>query len=146
VAPYDIGVTERPSPLADALVRVGDRWSLLVIDALLEGPARFNDLSRDVQGIAPNILTQRLRHLQEVGVVISEPYLRRPLRVSYRLTEEGQELAGVLRMLAAWGSAGSGDAHGLHHVACGTPMEARWFCPTCHRLVADEEGSDLRQL
>ena len=133
-----------PSPLADALVRVGDRWSLLVIDALLGGPARFKELSRNVPGIAPNILSQRLRHLHEAGVVLSEPYSQRPIRYVYRLSEDGQELAGVLRLLTSWG--GGGSAVGPHHVACGTTMEPRWFCPTCTSIADDGEGSDLRQL
>jgi DNA-binding HxlR family transcriptional regulator len=138
-------MTDSPTPLGEALARVGDRWSLLVIDALMEGPARFNDLSRDVQGIAPNILSQRLRHLQDTGVVVSEPYSHRPLRLTYRLTEEGQGLAGVLRLLVAWGSS-PGRARGPHHTTCGTPVEARWYCPTCARAVEDDEGSDLRRM
>ena len=48
-----------PSPLADALARVGDRWTLLVVGALMDGPRRFGDLQSDVPGIAPNILIQR---------------------------------------------------------------------------------------
>jgi DNA-binding HxlR family transcriptional regulator len=143
--PYDVGVTRSRSPLADALSRVGDRWSLLVIDALLDGPARFADLSRSVPGIAPNILAQRLRHLQVSGVVLSEPYSQRPLRHTYRLSEEGQELAGVVRLLASWGG-GTGMGQGLHHSACGTAMEARWYCPTCTRVVEEEDSTDLRQL
>ena len=54
-------------PLAEALARVGDRWTLLVVEALLDGPRRFGDLQGDVAGIAPNILTQRLRHLEREG-------------------------------------------------------------------------------
>ena len=82
------------SPLVDALLRVGDRWSFLVVDALLAGPQRFNELSRSIAGIAPNILTDRLRRLESAGVVASEPYSERPLRHVYRLTDEGRELAG----------------------------------------------------
>ena len=131
------------SPLSDALQRVGDRWSFLVVDALLAGPLRFNDLSRAVSGIAPNILTDRLRRLDRGGVVAAEPYSKHPLRYEYRLTQEGLELAGVLRLLATWG-AGAGD--GLHHEACGTTLEARWYCPTCARALEDAEASDLRRL
>ncbi len=132
------------SPLAAAVNRIGDRWSLLVIDALMDGPRRFNDLSRLVEGIAPNILTDRLRRLERVGVVASDRYSDRPVRLEYRLVGEGQELAGVLRLLAAWGGAEHGGEEGLHHAACGTTVEARWYCPTCARMIDDEEGSDLR--
>ena len=52
------------SPLAEALARVGDRWTLLVVEALLGGPQRFNDLLGQIPGIAPNILSERLNRLE----------------------------------------------------------------------------------
>ena len=60
--PYDAAVAAQ-TPLAAALERVGDRWSLLLIEALLEGPRRFGELSDAVEGIAPNILSERLKRL-----------------------------------------------------------------------------------
>jgi DNA-binding HxlR family transcriptional regulator len=130
------------SPLARALERVGDRWTLLVVDALLGGPRRFNELSDDVAGIAPNILTQRLRHLEQEALVFARPYSERPRRVEYELTESGRELAGALRLLADWGGRGSSTAEPLTHGACGTPLEARWYCPTCGEVVGEEEAAD----
>ncbi len=132
------------SGLATALERVGDRWSLLLVEALLDGPRRFNDLAATVAGIAPNILAERLRRLEREGVVLAEPYSTRPPRLSYRLTEDGLELAGVLRLLAAWGAGGADGAEPLRHAACGTPVEARWYCPTCARAVEDDEATTLR--
>jgi DNA-binding HxlR family transcriptional regulator len=137
--------TDPGSGLTSALARVGDRWSLLVVAALLDGPLRFKDLAGAVEGIAPNILADRLRRLGQAGVLSSEPYSERPLRLEYRLTEEGQELAGALRMLADWGRPMAG-LEGLHHAACGTTLEARWYCPTCASQVEDEESSDLVRL
>lgn len=133
-------------PLAAALDRVGDRWSLLVIEQLLGGPRRFSDLSEAVDGIAPNILTERLRRLEGEGVVRSTPYQERPTRLSYGLTAEGMELASVLRLLADWGARGSVHAEPLRHAACGTPVEVRWWCPTCARPVDDEEHETLRHV
>lgn len=131
-----------------ALSRVGDRWSLLIVEALLDGPRRFNELAGQVAAIAPNVLAERLRRLEREGVVLSEPYSRRPLRLEYRLSADGQELAGVLRLFAAWGGRGpeatASDHDDLRHAPCGTALEARWYCPTCARSVLDEEGSDLR--
>ena len=139
-------MTDTPtSPLAAALDRVGDRWALLLVDALLGGPRRFNDLLADVPGIAPNILTQRLRHLEREALVVARPYLERPRRFEYELTESGRELAGVLRLLTQWGSGRGGDTEPLQHAACGTPMEARWYCPTCARTV-DEGDDEVRYL
>src|SRR4051812_23406098 len=85
------------SPLDSALRTVGDRWTLLVVATLLEGPRRFNDLLEDVPGIAPNVLTQRLRNLESEGLVVAQAYSRRPPRSVYELTEAGRELAGAVR-------------------------------------------------
>jgi DNA-binding HxlR family transcriptional regulator len=131
-----------PSALEAAVARVGDRWTLLVIDALMSGPRRFNQLQDDVAGIAPNILSQRLKALEHDGIVIRRPYSTRPPRVAYELSASGRELAGALRSLAQWGARGSGDA--LTHEACGTPLETRWYCPTCARIVDDRTDPDVR--
>src|SRR4051812_27008125 len=86
--------TAPTSALAAALERVGDRWTLLVIEALLAGPMRFGDVQAELAGIAPNILTQRLRHLEREALVVSRPYSERPPRFVYELTSAGAELAG----------------------------------------------------
>lgn len=131
------------SGLDAALARVGDRWSLLLVDALLDGSRRFNDLAAAVPGIAPNILTQRIRHLEREGLVVAEAYSQRPLRFVYELTARGRELAGAVRLLSEWG-AQHGDEDGvLRHSACGTPLEARWYCDTCERAVDDADASDV---
>ena len=67
-----------PSPLEAALERVGDRWSLLIVEALLDGPRRFSELGEALPGIAPNILTDRLRRLEREGIVVATPYQQRP--------------------------------------------------------------------
>jgi DNA-binding HxlR family transcriptional regulator len=126
------------SPLAEALARVGDRWTLLVVEALLTGPGRFNDLLDQIPGIAANILSDRLKRLERDGLLVARPYSERPPRADYTLTAEGKELAGALRLLAYWGSGHADPAQAPRHPACGTPVEARWYCPTCDNLVDDE--------
>ena len=134
------------SPLAAALERVGDRWSLLLVEALLPGPRRFNELGEAVTGIAPNILADRLRRLEAERIVSATPYSERPPRFAYALTAEGQELAGALRLLADWGSRVSRESEPLRHAACGTPVEARWYCPTCDRPVEGQEAEQVRRV
>jgi DNA-binding HxlR family transcriptional regulator len=129
------------SPLAEALTRVGDRWTLQVVEALLAGPLRFNDLLDQVPGIAANILSERLRRLEREALLVARPYSERPPRAAYDLTAEGKELAGALRLLAHWGARHADPAEVPRHFACGTPIEARWYCPTCDRLVDDERHS-----
>jgi DNA-binding HxlR family transcriptional regulator len=132
-----------PSPLEEAVARVGDRWALLIVSALLDGPRRFNDLQADVAGIAPNVLSQRLRTLEQHGVVVANPYSERPPRFVYQLTAAGAELAGALRLLAQWGAGQSPDTvEPLRHQACGTPFEARWYCPTCNSVEGDPTAEE----
>jgi DNA-binding HxlR family transcriptional regulator len=127
-----------PSGLETALDRVGDRWSLLVVDALLDGPRRFGELRASLPAIAPNILADRLRRLERERILVSKAYSTRPPRMEYALTGDGRDLASALRLLSDWGSRRTGGEP-LRHDRCGTPIEARWFCPTCGVAVGDAE-------
>ena len=131
------------SGLDAAMARVGDRWTLLVVDALLDGPRRFSEIEAGVPGLATNVLTARLRRLEREGLVVGVPYSEHPPRLEYRITESGRELAGALRLLTRWGARDMADEDtGPHHVTCGTVLEARWYCPTCDRMTdrTDDEG------
>jgi DNA-binding HxlR family transcriptional regulator len=132
------------SPLEEAVSRVGDRWSLLLIQALMAGPRRFGELQDALRGIAPNVLSERLKRLEREAVISSQAYSERPPRYTYELTASGRELAGALRLLADWGAGRSPEAEAPRHSACGTPLEARWYCPTCEVPVPDDEADDLQ--
>lgn len=137
------------SPLGAALDRIGDRWSPRIIETLLTGPHRNAELQVEVAGIAPNILADRLRRLEADGLIAATAYSERPPRFEYRLTSDGRALAGALRLLADWGArlGGAGEDHDfLRHDACGTALEARWFCPTCGEVVDAAPGEQTRHL
>ena len=136
-----------PSPLEAALERVGDRWSLLLVEALLGGPRRFNELGEAVPGIAPNILTDRLRRLERERIVVATPYQERPPRMSYALTADGHDLASALRLLADWGARRAGEGHEpIRHGRCGTPLETSWYCPTCEVAVDKVDADEARTI
>jgi DNA-binding HxlR family transcriptional regulator len=133
--------------LAEALEVIGDRWSLVVVASLLEGPLRFGELQERLPAISPNILSQRLRALQASGLVLATPYSRRPPRFAYELTSAGAELAGALRMLSDWGARLAGaTAEPPRHEACETPLELRWYCPTCEEPLADPAQDPVEEL
>ena len=138
---------EPGTSLAIALDRVGDRWSLLLVEVLLDGSRRFNELGEALPGIAPNILTDRLRRLEREGILRAAPYSQRPPRMEYSLTAEGRDLASALRLLADWGARHVDRESGhepVRHATCGTALEARWYCPTCSVVVEDREAADVR--
>ncbi len=129
---------EERNALDRAAGLVGDRWTLLLVHALLGGEGRFSELEQRVPGITPNAVSSRLRRLEDDGLVVASPYQHRPVRHAYALTDRGRELAGVLRLLAAW--EGAADAAPVHAV-CGTTLEVVHWCPTCDQ-PADPLGAD----
>jgi DNA-binding HxlR family transcriptional regulator len=88
--------------LAQALDLVGERWALLVVRELVFGPKRFTDLKAGLPGISPNVLTQRLTELEQIGVV-HKRRLPPPVAASvYDLTDWGRELDESLMVLGRW--------------------------------------------
>ena len=90
--------------IARALDVVGERWALLVVRELLFGPKRFADLHRGLPGMSPNVLTQRLRELEETNVLTRRRGLPPATGPVYELTGHGRELEPVLLALGRWGS------------------------------------------
>ena len=92
-------------PVAKALELVGDRWTLLMVrDLLNEGARRFQDFQQSLKGIAPAILSDRLKLMEEHGLVTRRFYSDHPPRAEYILTDKGKDLGVVIGSLATWGS------------------------------------------
>lgn len=98
--PWDPYARDCPSRVV--LDRIGDRWTVLLVGALADGPRRFGELARDVDGISQKMLTQTLRELERDGIVHRTVHPEVPVRVEYRLTECGESLRGPLRALEEW--------------------------------------------
>ncbi|MHB8691269.1 MAG: winged helix-turn-helix transcriptional regulator [Solirubrobacteraceae bacterium] len=128
--------------ISDAAAVIGDRWSPAVIAALLDGPLRYGELQERIEGIAPNILSARLKRLERDGLIVASPYSERPPRFEYRLTESGAELSDLLLLLAAWGTRRRASDRGPVHAVCGTPLEVTWWCPTCLEPASPDAGDD----
>lgn len=92
-------------PIASTLDVVGDKWSLLVVRDLLRGRTTYGELHASPERIPTNILADRLRRLEQAGVVERRAYQERPVRYAYSLTEKGVALGDVLRAFVAWGKA-----------------------------------------
>jgi DNA-binding HxlR family transcriptional regulator len=92
-----------PCAVANTLDVIGDKWTLLVIRDLLCGKKTYGELLASPEKIPTNILADRLRRLEEAGVIASTAYQERPVRYAYTLTEKGNALRVILRALADWG-------------------------------------------
>ena len=91
-------------PIAAGLDLIGDRWTLLILRELSMGDRRFTDLRAELPGIAPNLLTERLRSLQSIGLVTTVELPPPAARSVYRLTDEGRRIEPVLRSVARFGA------------------------------------------
>jgi DNA-binding HxlR family transcriptional regulator len=90
-------------PIARGLDRVGEWWSILILRDAFRGLTRFDQFRKSL-GIAPNILSRRLRRLVEAGLLEKVRYSQRPPRDEYILTAVGQDFWPVLRAMLAWGN------------------------------------------
>ena len=88
--------------ISETLARIGDKWTVLVVELLRDGPMRFNELRRTIHGISQRMLTLTLRGLERDGLVTRTVYPTIPPRVEYELTTLGRTLREPLCAIAAW--------------------------------------------
>ncbi|GAB7042689.1 helix-turn-helix domain-containing protein [Catenuloplanes niger JCM 9533] len=103
--PPDVRVTEsmrEHCPLRDTLDRIGDRWTVIVVVLLRDGPRRFTDLRRAAAGISQRMLTHTLRSLERDGLLTRTVHPTVPPRVDYELTPAGRSLTEPLTALLHW--------------------------------------------
>jgi DNA-binding HxlR family transcriptional regulator len=133
--------TPRVCGIAGALEVVGEKWSLLVIRELFLGVRRFNDIAANT-GAPRDILTARLRRLEEVGVIERREYSQRPPRFEYRLTPAGKELRPVIMALKQWGEDHviDGPLPQVYEHTCGAVFRPQMHCAACG------EPADPREL
>ncbi len=128
----------QPCPIARTLEIIGERWTLLIIRDLFRGPQRFQDLQEWLPGVAPNLLSDRLKTLEEHGLVRREFYSEHPPRAAYALTPLGRELQPILRSLIVWGAKHFGGPVQAVHRVCGHAIEMRPYCPRCETDIAPD--------
>lgn len=90
-------------PIARTAILIGDRWTPLIVRDLEPGCRRFSELQRSLDGISPKTLSDRLRRLEEAGVISRTCFAEVPPRVEYRLTGKGHALLSVLESMRTFG-------------------------------------------
>jgi DNA-binding HxlR family transcriptional regulator len=98
-------------PVARTAEIVSGKWTLLIIRDLSSGVKRFNQLERSLHGISPNTLSERLRSLEEEGILSRQTFAEVPPRVEYSLTEKGHDLVDLIESMRSYGK--------------------RWLCNEC---------------
>ncbi|BCJ85232.1 winged helix-turn-helix transcriptional regulator [Effusibacillus dendaii] len=132
-----------PCNIARTLEIVGDRWTLLIVRDLLFGVRKFSDLKKSLDGISPNILSERLQELEQQGLVTSSLYSAHPPRYQYELTAKGSDLRHVLNALAIWGNRHLTPKYKkLVHDTCGHEVKSAYYCPDCDEYVKNISYQD----
>ena len=120
--------------IARSLAVAGEPWSPLVLRDVWVGINRFDDLQRDL-GVSRKVLTERLKHLVEAGMLERRAYSTRPARYEYVLTRKGLEFVDVLMAMAAWGDRWTAGEAGppvlRRHRACGQITQVELRCSVC---------------
>jgi DNA-binding HxlR family transcriptional regulator len=128
----------RVCSITDALSLVGDRYALLVIRELRYGLNRFGDIVESL-GAPRDVLTARLRKLEEAGVIERRLYSERPPRSEYHLTQAGLELQPVLLALKEWGDhhCNPGEEPIVFRHSCGAEFHPQTVCEACGEPIRD---------
>ncbi|MET8584157.1 helix-turn-helix domain-containing protein [Streptomyces collinus] len=131
-----------PCSIARTVDILGDAWTLLVLREVFYGESRFDGFI-DSLGIARNTLTDRLRRLEDAGLLQRRPYQSEPVRHEYLPTDKGRDFFGVLAALNAWGDRWLADDDGvpvvMHHTACGHDTQAKVVCSSCGEPLRDHD-------
>ncbi|KVK85531.1 MarR family transcriptional regulator [Burkholderia cepacia] len=109
---------DQPCPIRDVLDRIGDQWSLLVLDALSGGTMRFNELARAIGDVSKQMLSRTLKRLEQDGFVSRTLFAEVPPRVEYALTDLGRSFLTPMQAMIRWA-----DEH--HRAICAARRRAR---------------------
>jgi DNA-binding HxlR family transcriptional regulator len=138
--------------IARALEIVGERWTLLILRNTAFRPRRFDDLQHNL-GLARNVLTERLQHLVEEGLLERRLYQEHPPRYEYGPTQKARDLFPVLAALIQWGDkyyAPDGPPRLIRHRGCGGAIVQKLVCAECGAEVTSadllsEPGPGVRE-
>jgi Predicted transcriptional regulators len=127
-----------PCNIAQTLNLIGDRWTLLILHEIFAGSHSFNQIKRNLQGLSSRLLSERLRCLEEAGLLAAELYSAHPPRYHYTLTESGKALEPVFNALILWGRHHLKRCYKkLVHAECGHEVQIAYYCEHCGTNVGD---------
>jgi len=133
-------LSRRVCSITDALSIVGDRYALLVVRELRYGHTRFKDIAAST-GAPRDVLTSRLRKLEQAGVIERRLYSERPPRYEYLLTDSGKDLHPILLALKEWGDrhCNPGAEPIIFEHTCGADFHPVTVCAACQQPLRDGE-------
>lgn len=129
-----------PCNIAQTLNIIGDKWSLLILHRIFMGCETYKDIKTGLDGIATNLLSERLKTMENDGLIVKELYQTHPPRYKYLLTEKGMDLVDVFNSLMLWGEKHLDKCYKeVVHKDCGGKIEHRYYCTCCNKDVGIDE-------
>lgn len=125
--------------IARGLELVGERWALIIVKELMSGPRKFQELRDELAGLSSNVLSSRLKSLEEAGIIERRIYSQHPLRAEYLLTPSGRALERVLIAMGLWAIEHLSIPIERVHKVCGHQVEVHVCCPSCEQDVGISE-------
>lgn len=135
-----------PCNIAQTLNIIGDRWTLLIIHEIMLGKKTYKELEANLQGIASNLLSKRLKSLEEDGLIKAELYQTHPPRYTYTITEKGKDLQDIFNSIILWGSSHLDVCYKkLVDKETGKNVEIRYYIPEDDKFLTKDE-IEVREL
>ena len=125
-----------PCNIAQTLNIIGDKWTLLILRQLANGHDTYNSILENLEGIPSNLLSNRLKSLEEDELIKPILYQAHPPRYQYILTERGKDLDDVFNSIILWGEKHLKKCYKeLIHTLCKHKIELQYYCPHCQETV-----------
>ncbi|WP_042351872.1 winged helix-turn-helix transcriptional regulator [Bacillus massiliigorillae] len=135
-----------PCNIAQTMNIIGDRWTLLIVHEISIGNCTFNEIKKNLAGISSNLLSDRLKFLEEAELITSSLYSDHPPRYKYVLTESGESLQDIFNVMVIWGKNNLKKCYKkLVHTECQHEVEIAYYCPHCNQSVDDLEVVRLEE-
>lgn len=129
-----------PCNIAQSLNIIGDKWTLLILHAIKADNHTYKDLQSALRGIPTNLLSSRLKSLEEDGLIRCELYQNHPPRYAYYLCEAGEDLDDVFHAIVLWGERNLHKCYKkLVHKECQHHVDIQYYCEHCGKVVTKED-------
>ena len=125
-----------PCNIAQTLNIIGDKWTLLILCQLAKGHDTYNSLLEHLEGIPSNLLSSRLKSLEDDNLIVPILYQDHPPRYRYILTESGKDLDDIFNSIILWGQKHLKKCYKeLVHTECKQGIKLQYYCPSCNKTV-----------
>ena len=133
-----------PCNIAQTLNIIGDKWTLLILRQLSKGHDTYNTILENLEGLPSNLLSNRLKSLEEDQLIVPVLYQTHPPRYRYELTDSGKDLEDIFNSIILWGEKHLKKCYKqLVHTSCNYKIKMQYYCPHCETSVEKNELSIL---